>query len=94
MDAKGAIIMNTYWFPHEKKPEYKEGADNRLLSCARLEDGTINMCYLDLRPDSSVNSCSDCHHNEKWLKKNATKWENLICSYWTYVRLATPLAIF
>ena len=93
MDTSEMISMQVHWFPHSVKPVYEEGGDNRILTCTMLPDGVFNVCYLTVRPDGSVNGCSDCHHNEKWLKKHATKWDNLICTWWTYVKYLTPFAL-
>ena len=85
------IINHICWFPYQQRPVYTEGGDNRILSCSILPDGVLNVCYLILLPDGrTVNSKDYLIHNEKWMKKNALKWESLKCDYWTYIKDITP----
>ena len=83
------------WHSHDERPVYESGGDNRLITCLdllqiRTRRG-INVCYLDLNPDGSLNECCDIWHSRKWLKRHAIHWEHMHNdTWWTYVRDLTP----
>ena len=87
------IMTNILWHSHDERPVYEPNGDNRLITCLNMRKmpigaiESINVCYVDLNPDGSVNNCGDCWHSEKWLKKAAVHWENLYKdTWWTYVK--------
>jgi len=92
------IIRKIIWHSHDERPVYVPGGDNRLITCLnmqRMKFGAIkgmNVCYVELNPDGSVNNCGDTWHSKKWLKKAAVRWESMYKdTWWTYVReLKTP----
>ena len=95
-DIKRTII----WHPHSVRHVYVPGGDNRLITCLnmqRMDIGAMNgmnVCYVELNPDGSVNNCGDTWHSKKWLKKVAVRWENMYKdTWWTYVRDLTPAEI-
>lgn len=95
-DIKRTII----WHPHSVRPVYVPGGDNRLITCLNMQrmaigamDG-MNVCYVRLNPDGSVDNCGDTWHSKKWLKKVTLRWENMYKdTWWTYVRDLTPAEI-
>lgn len=96
-DIKRTII----WHPHSVRPVYVPGGDNRLITCLNLKRlgfraiKGINISYVDLNPDGSVNNCGDSWHSKKWLKKAAIRWENMNeHTWWTYGRGIVPEEIY
>lgn len=85
--------MTTYggWHRKIERPVYKEGGDNRILSCTILSGGILNICYLVLRPDGTFIGADKTWHSERWLRRNATPWEHLGCRYWAYAIDLIPL---
>ena len=93
-------LRTIIWHPHSERPVYEPDGDNRLITCLNMERMDIgamegmNVCYVTLNPDGSVNNGGDCWHSEKWLKKAAVRWENMYKdTFWTYVSDLIPLGI-
>ena len=84
------IIRFSYWHPKEIKPVYRENGDNRIIRYATLPDGIKNVTYDEVLPDGSIIGCEHCHHSDKWIKKNAIPWKNVITDYWAWITDIIP----
>lgn len=86
------IITCPKWHTKDERPVYDPEKDNRIITCSSYM-GMKNVCYEDLRPDGTLIGCAHVHHNEKWKKKYAMKWEHIIIDYWAWVRDIVPINI-
>ena len=91
MAADRIVIRNGIWHPKEVKPEYRKDGDNRIIRCAVLNDGILNVTYDYVLPDGSISSCHNSYHSKKWIKKHAIPWENVITDYWAWVTDIIPI---
>jgi hypothetical protein len=91
MAADRIVIKTGIWHPKEVAPVYRKDGDNRIIRCALMLDGIKNVTYDEVRPDGTLIACSDCYHNEKWKRKYAIPWKNIMTDYWAWVTDIIPI---
>ncbi len=91
MAADRIVVRHGIWHPKDVRPVYRRDGDNRIIRCAVMIDGIKNVTYDEVLPDGSISSCHNSYHSDKWIKKHAIPWENVITDYWAWVSDIIPI---